>query len=66
MEDDGQVVLDGHGGLLDDLGHHALGSALAKQGTLVGEQLGEEKPPCPWEYMKEEENPQLLLFQEEN
>ena len=66
MEHDGQVVLDRHGELLQDLGHHALGSALAKQGTLVGEQLGEEKPPCPWEYMKEEENPQLLLFQEGN
>jgi hypothetical protein len=23
MEDDGQVVLDGHGVLLHDLGHHA-------------------------------------------
>ena len=64
MEDDGQVVLDGHGELLHDLGHHALGSALAKQETLVWEQLREEKPPCPWEYMKEVKHPQLLLFQE--
>ena len=45
MEDDGQVVLDGHGELLHNLGHHTLGSVLAKQETLVGEQLGEEKPP---------------------
>ena len=61
--EDSQVVLeDGHGELPHHLGHYPLGSVLAKQETLVREQqLGEEKPP--WEYMKEEENPQLL-FQE--
>ena len=57
-DDDDKVLLVEKG--THHLDHPHLGSGLAKQEVLDGEQqhVG-EKPP--WKYLKEEENPQLLF-----
>ena len=59
-ETDGDQVVLGDG----EVGHHSLGSKLAKQGTIGDELQLEEKPPC-WDYMREEENSLQLILQEE-
>jgi hypothetical protein len=55
--------VDHNEGVLEDVEmkrHPPGGSELATQETLGEEQRLGEKPPC-WEYMREEENSQLLF-----